>query len=186
MRIIGVRTAATGGLVAVMGLVAAACGSSGATTTSSAGASTSASHTAKATVAVDLAAAHGVGKVLVDAKGFTVYSFSKDGKDHPTCTGSCAKVWPPLTVSGKVAAGSGVKASLLGTVKDADGRTQVTYDGRPLYTYVADTKPGQAAGQGINAFGGKWWAMTATGAAAGSTASAGTGGGSSSGGGGGW
>ncbi len=185
MRTIGVRATAMGGMVAVMGLVAAACGSSGATTTSSAGASTSGSHTAKAAVAVELAAAHGVGKVLVAADGLTVYSFSKDGKDHPTCAGSCAKVWPPLTVSGTPGAGSGVKASMLGTVKDADGKTQVTYNGRPLYTYVADTKPGQAAGQGINAFGGKWWAMTAAGAAAGSTASTGSGG-SSSGGGGGW
>lgn len=104
-----------------------------------------------------------VGSVLVDSAGMTLYVFGPDAHKAPTCTGSCAAVWPPLLVRHKPSAGTGVKKSLLGTVRTAEGKLQVTYDHWPLYTYVEDTAPGQAHGQGVTAFGGKWSTIGATG-----------------------
>ncbi len=80
-----------------------------------------------------------------------------DGKDTPgisTCSGSCAQVWPPLTVAGAPVAGKGV-AGRLGILSRPDGRQQVTYDGWPLYYFTGDTRPGYAAGNG---YGGVWFA----------------------------
>ena len=77
------------------------------------------------------------------------------------CTGSCATYWPPVT--GPVTAGSGVTGTL-GTITRPDGTTQATYDGHPLYTYVGDTGPGQAKGNGKNLSGGVWYEMTISGA----------------------
>jgi hypothetical protein len=79
------------------------------------------------------------------------------------CFGECAVAWPPLRASGKPTAGHGVHASLLGTTKPSDGRPQVTYNGRPLYHFQGDRKPGDTNGQGINAFGGLWWVVSASG-----------------------
>lgn len=101
----------------------------------------------------------GVGHVLVNSAGQTLYAFAKDKHGKATCTGACTGVWPPLTVTGKPVAGKGIDKKRLGTVKDAAGQRQVTYDHRPLYTYVADTKPGQDRGEGITSFGGKWWTV---------------------------
>lgn len=108
---------------------------------------------------VSLSSEPGVGEVLVNSAGQTLYLFSRDKRKKPTCSGSCASAWPPLTVTGKPIAGKGVDKKLLGTVKGADGRRQVTYNHWPLYTYVADTKAGEVRGQGITAFGGKWWTV---------------------------
>jgi predicted lipoprotein with Yx(FWY)xxD motif len=80
-----------------------------------------------------------------------------------TCYGACAALWPPLTTTGKPHAGAGVSASLLGTTKRSDGKVEVTYNGHPLYYYVADTKRGQTTGQGLNQFGAPWWVLTPTG-----------------------
>ena len=77
------------------------------------------------------------------------------------CTGSCATYWPPVT--GPVTAGSGVTGTL-STITRPDGTTQATYDGHPLYTYVGDTAPGQAKGNGKNLSGGLWYEMTVSGA----------------------
>ena len=108
---------------------------------------------------VELSSEPGVGEVLVSSAGQTLYLFSPDKRKKPTCTGSCASVWPPLTVTGKPVAGKGVDKKLLGTVNGSGGERQVTYNHWPLYTYVADTKPGDVLGQGITAFGGKWWTV---------------------------
>lgn len=99
------------------------------------------------------------GKMLVDDKGRTLYEFDKDSKDKSMCTGSCAQAWPPLTVKAKPTAGSGLKADLLKTTKRDDGSEQVTYNGRPLYRFADDTKAGDINGQGVNAFGAKWYIM---------------------------
>jgi predicted lipoprotein with Yx(FWY)xxD motif len=77
----------------------------------------------------------------------------------------CATFWPLLIASAKPHAGAGVKTSLLGTTKRADGRLQVTYNHHPLYTFAKDTKRGQTTGEGVNAFGAKWFAVSPTGAA---------------------
>lgn len=99
------------------------------------------------------------GKMLVDEKGMTLYEFDKDSKNKSMCDGSCAAAWPPFTVKSKPAAGKGIKADLLKTTKRDDGSEQVTYNGRPLYHFEADKKPGDVNGQDVNAFGAKWFVM---------------------------
>ena len=106
-----------------------------------------------------------LGPVLVNSKGHTLYLFRKDRNGKSSCSGSCAKFWPPLLKRGKLTAGSGVKASLLGTTRRTNGSLQVTYNKHPLYTYVLDKTAGQTKGQGLLAFGAKWYAVSAKGTA---------------------
>jgi predicted lipoprotein with Yx(FWY)xxD motif len=94
--------------------------------------------------------------VLTNAKGFTVYWFAPDTHTMSHCNGACAQSWPP--VKGPANA-SGVQGKF-GTIKRADGSVQATYNGHPLYTFVGDTAPGQAKGNGLNAFGGLWHEVT--------------------------
>ena len=105
--------------------------------------------------------------ILVDSKGFTLYDFHKDKGTQSACYGACAGVWPPLTTSGKPQAMSGAKASKLGTTKRSDGTLQVTYAGHPLYTYVADKKPGEAKGNDFSSYGAQWYALMPSGEEAG-------------------
>ncbi|TYB49870.1 hypothetical protein FXF69_02755 [Actinomadura chibensis] len=106
-----------------------------------------------------------LGQILVDGEGRTVYLFAKDSGTTSSCSGSCAAVWPPVTTSGKPAAGTGADATKLGTTKRSDGSTQVTYSGHPLYYYAPDgTTPGSAKGEGLNQFGAKWYTLSASGA----------------------
>jgi predicted lipoprotein with Yx(FWY)xxD motif len=104
-----------------------------------------------------------LGKILVSSSGKTLYHYSGEKKNSVKCTGSCAAQWPPLvvTASAKPAAGPGVTASLLGTIKRPDGKTQVTYKGLPLYTYSGDRKAGDVKGQGSS---GIWHALAPSGA----------------------
>jgi predicted lipoprotein with Yx(FWY)xxD motif len=102
----------------------------------------------------------GLGTVLVDARGRTIYLFEKDRTKRSTCSGACATNWPPVTTAGAPKAGGGVKAKLLGTTKRSDGTTQVTYDGHPLYLFVADqNRPGSTKGEGVDAFGAEWYVL---------------------------
>ena len=101
--------------------------------------------------------------VLTNAKGFTLYWFAPDTPTPSKCNGSCVTYWPP--VKGPATAGAGVTGKLA-TIKRSDGSVQATYNGRPLYTYVADTAPGQAKGNGLNLSGGVWHEITVSGAAA--------------------
>jgi predicted lipoprotein with Yx(FWY)xxD motif len=109
-------------------------------------------------------ASTGLGQAVVTASGHTLYLFAKDKNGKSSCTGMCATAWPPLIASAKPGAGAGTKASLLGTTKRADGRMQVTYNHHPLYTFVKDTKKGQTSGEGVNAFGAPWYAVSPAGA----------------------
>jgi predicted lipoprotein with Yx(FWY)xxD motif len=102
----------------------------------------------------------GLGKVLVDSHGRTLYLFKGGSESAPM---SALAAWPPLRASGRPTAGGGAKASLLATSKDAAGQTQVTYNGHPLYTFVKDMKPGDTNGEGVTAFGAKWFAISASG-----------------------
>jgi predicted lipoprotein with Yx(FWY)xxD motif len=154
-------------------LFAAACGSS---SSGSGGTSGTSSSPASSGSALKTTQISGV-TVLTNADGFTLYWFAPDTSTKSNCNGSCAQIWPP--VKGPATAGSGVTGKL-GTITRSDGSTQATYDGRPLYTYTADTAPGQANGNGINVSGGVWHEVTASGAAApasGPSASSGGGGG---------
>jgi len=100
-------------------------------------------------------------QVVTNAQGFTLYWFAPDTSTTSKCTGSCATYWPP--VKGPATAGSGVTGKL-GTITRSDGTTQATYDGHPLHTYAADSAPGQAKGNGLNASGGLWYERTVSGA----------------------
>lgn len=102
-------------------------------------------------------------QVLTNSKGFTLYWFVPDTSTASKCYGSCATYWPP--VKGPVTAMSGVTGTL-STITRTDGTKQATYNGHPLYTYIADTAPGQAKGNGINASGGVWHEVTVSGGAA--------------------
>lgn len=102
----------------------------------------------------------GPSSFLVDANGMTLYLFAKDSAGTSNCSGGCATNWPPLTVTGQPVAGAGVDASLLGTLTRADGSTQVTYNGHPLYHYKGDYAPGDENGRGV---GGVWYVVSASG-----------------------
>jgi predicted lipoprotein with Yx(FWY)xxD motif len=103
------------------------------------------------------------GRILFDGRGFALYAFTRD-RGKSACTGSCAAAWPPYLLRGEVRAGTGVKASLLGSVRRTGGARQVTYAGRPLYFYVGDRKPGQVLCQNVREFGGLWLVVRPAGA----------------------
>jgi len=93
-----------------------------------------------------------LGFVLAEANGQVLYTYDKDTKNGPpTCTGSCAQIWLPLTGS-PVASAAVTGLGTLGTVSDVNGAKQVTYDGMPLYTFKG-AKPLGVKGNGI---GGVW------------------------------
>ena len=97
------------------------------------------------------------GRILVDGRGHTLYLFTRDkGSDRSRCYGGCADAWPPFYTEGKPRAGSGVKAGRLGTTRRRNGRTQVTYNGHPLYYYVDEDEPGEILCQNVEEFGGLW------------------------------
>ena len=101
-----------------------------------------------------------LGRILVDAKGRTLYLYVKDHGTKSACSPRCAQVWPPATVSGTPTAGPGVAAAKLTTTSGADHRPQLVYNGHPLYTLTADVRPGQINGEG---FLGAWYVVSAAG-----------------------
>jgi predicted lipoprotein with Yx(FWY)xxD motif len=107
----------------------------------------------------------GLGTVLVNSRGRTLYMFKPDNRKRVTCKGQCAAIWPPLKLkSGQTATvGGAAKKSLLGSDKNPSGGRVVTYNRWPLYTYVADSKPGQATGQALNLNGGLWYVLSPSG-----------------------
>ena len=165
-----------GTLAAVAALpgVLAACGSSGTanpptTVTSAAAGSPTpgpAGSGAPGAAPVDEVRTRGVpglGRVLVDGQGLTLYVFEPDHRSGtPTCYGTCAAAWPPLLLRAGAAspsAGGGASAALVGTASRRDGTTQVTYNRWPLYRWVNDSAPGQATGQGLDNLGGRWYVL---------------------------
>lgn len=155
---VAARTATLGALCLSM----AACSSGGSTTSSTKAGAPAASYEVKT------ASVGGVGTILVDGTGLTLYLFEADHQSNPTCTGSCSAAWPPYLLPAGVTtptAGPGVKASLLGTVRRSDGTLQVTYDRWPLYRWVGDTRTGVDTGQGLDQFGGFWYVVSPSGTA---------------------
>ncbi len=120
----------------------------------------------------------GLGAVLDDSAGLTLYHLTTENGGTIRCTGSCAETWPPVIVTGSLPIGSAVITGTFGTVERPGGTKQLTYDGMPLYTYTGDSGPGEANGQGIQ---GVWFAVTpsgssdATGAGSASGSSGGSG-----------
>jgi predicted lipoprotein with Yx(FWY)xxD motif len=101
----------------------------------------------------------GLGTILVNSRGFALYDFHKDDGTRSSCYGACAEAWPPLTTDGSPIATEGAMESKLGTTRRSDGTMQVTYAGHPLYTYLGDSKPGEANGNDVDAFGAEWYAL---------------------------
>ncbi len=160
------KPAMVGAALLVGGLAAAACGS---TLSHSAAPATSPSASAPGTVQISTVA--GVGPVLTDSSGRTLYLLSADHQTMATCLASpaCAEAWPALELPARTTqpvAGQGVQTSLLSTTPTPDGGRQVTYNHWPLYTFSGDSGPGQDHGQGVHGFGGVWSAITHDGQAA--------------------
>jgi predicted lipoprotein with Yx(FWY)xxD motif len=145
----------------------------------------------KAGAVVHLMASKKFGHILVTASGRTLYTLVSGAGSPLPCSGTCASLWPPLTTSGKPHGVKGLEGRLLGT-KKAGGKTQITYDGHPLYLYAGDSGKGQVNGEGVKSFGGVWYVISTKGSPVHGTlvASGGNGGGSYGGGsggsGGGW
>jgi predicted lipoprotein with Yx(FWY)xxD motif len=107
---------------------------------------------AAASMGTDLGTAEtSLGTIVVDGKGMTAYYFLKDTKGSGTsaCSGDCAAAWPAITTESDTPDVGGVTAEV-GTIPTADGRKQITVDGRPIYTYAQDMAPGDVNGQGVN------------------------------------
>ena len=152
---LGLLTAAV--LVPLVALVAAGCGNSSSTSATTAKAAGGTSAT------VSVANHSGLGKILIDAQGRTLYLFQQDSGTKSTCSGGCATAWPPLRASGKPTAGGGAKASSLGTTPRSDGKAQITYNGHPLYGYQGDSKAGDTNGQAVDGFGAPWYVLSPAG-----------------------
>jgi len=159
--------------IALAALLLAACGRSSGGTSSGAG-SPSPSATA---LSVQTDSVSGVGTVLANSAGLTLYHNTKENGSRIVCTGGCASFWPPVLVTGSVPQDTGMIGGTFGTIMRPDGSTQLTINGMPLYTYSGDSGSGQASGQGLQ---GVWFAVTPSG----TSTSAGGSGGSSGGGGG--
>jgi predicted lipoprotein with Yx(FWY)xxD motif len=103
--------------------------------------------------------------VLVNGQGRTLYIFVPDAGTKVTCVGACAVTWPPLKISPgqKPAISGGISASLVGSDSDPSGGRVVTYQGWPLYLYVADRTAGMYGGQGLNSKGGLWYVVAPSG-----------------------
>ncbi|EJM70751.1 hypothetical protein PMI29_01472 [Pseudomonas sp. GM49] len=82
--------------------------------------------------------------MMVDHKGMTVYTYDKDAGGKSMCNGECAEYWPPMM------APAGAKAEgKWSTIKRDDGKMQWAYDGKPLYTFMKDKKPGDMVGDNM-------------------------------------
>jgi predicted lipoprotein with Yx(FWY)xxD motif len=101
-----------------------------------------------------------LGRILTDGNGRTLYLFEKDKGAGSSCSGACASIWPPLSAA---SGGAGVAAAKLGSIKRADGKSEATYAGHPLYTYAGDAKPGETGGEGLDQFGAKWYVLAPSG-----------------------
>jgi predicted lipoprotein with Yx(FWY)xxD motif len=143
---------------ALTALTLAACGSGGGEGATAAAPKSTGGQTATVGVATT-----GLGKILVDSRGRTLYLFKKDSGTNSACAGACASAWPPLRANVEPTVGSGTNASLVATTRRSDGAQQVTYNGHPLYLYQGDQKPGDTDGQGSTAFGAAWYALTPAG-----------------------
>ena len=152
-------------------LVLGACGSSSkktATATTVAPATSEAPSTVASPGVTVKTASSSFGTILVDAQGFTLYHTDKDSGTTVACTDTCAQIWPPLAAPSGGPVGAGVTG--LATVARPDGTQQVTYNGKTLYRYSRDTKPGDTTGQGV---GGVWHVVMAV-PATGTTSTAAT------------
>lgn len=151
-------------VVVLLGLLIGGCGGGGSGEPASAGGET-----------VSVANVAGVGDVLVDARGNALYSPDQEADGKVLCTDACASIWIPLTLpAGEQPTGSSDVGSQLGLIRRPDGAEQVTYEGKPLYTFAEDPSPGEVTGNGFaDDFGGTsfTWHVAAQGSVSGGTTS---------------
>jgi predicted lipoprotein with Yx(FWY)xxD motif len=149
----------------VTSLVLAACGSSSQKSTSSSSAASSpppASQPASSGLTIGTAKGS-VGTYLTGASGRALYIWVADSNGKSSCSGACAKAWPPLTAGSIPQVADGVHAASLSLISRSGGIKQVAYMGRPLYYYVGDTSAGSTSGNGSDQFGAKWWLISPSG-----------------------
>ena len=139
--------------IAAAALLIAGCGGSSGGSTGSTSSTTPQVHTAKTSL----------GSLLVDPSGRTLYRFAKDTGPSSTCTGECANDWPPFTAAALPKVGGGIAGGTLSLIKRSDGKRQVAVAGHPLYLYAGDQSAGQFNGQGLDAFGAKWFVVSPAG-----------------------
>src|SRR3954468_8721146 len=139
----------------------AACGGSNSSDSSSKPKASSASPSASSAGGSQIkVASTSAGSVLTDDRGRVLYMFNPDNRGASVCYDQCAAAWPPVLTTGKPAAGTGADASMLGTMTRKDGKTQVTYNKYPLYTFAFDAKPGDTNGQAVKSI---WWVLSPAG-----------------------
>jgi predicted lipoprotein with Yx(FWY)xxD motif len=151
-----VRIALTGCLVVAIAVAAAS---------SALASKTSTRQTVKAAPTVQTRNVKGLGTILVNGKGLTLYMFVPDKQKKVTCKGNCAVIWPPLKVklAQRLTAGGAANKRLLGRDRNPGGGFVATYNRWPLYTYITDTKPGQVKGQALDLNGGLWYVLSPSG-----------------------
>jgi predicted lipoprotein with Yx(FWY)xxD motif len=152
--------------LAAAGVLAAGCGSNGSASGGGGiygGSGSAPASGGASSVATVSATSTSLGMILVDGSGRTLYLFEKDQPNQSACAGACAAAWPVDQTSGAPKAGSGAKASMLGTIKRSDNTTQVTYNQHPLYYFQGDSGAGQQNGQGVDAVGAKWFVLNLAG-----------------------
>ncbi len=147
------RAARLVAIAAAVAVVLVGCGSGSDNTTSASAAGGEDVATGKTSV----------GTVLVDGDGRTLYAFAADTEGTSSCTDACATDWPPVKAGSGTPSHTEDVTATLGTTTRPDGSTQLTVDGWPMYTYAGDDQAGQATGQGLDFFGGRWWVVDATG-----------------------
>ena len=149
-------------------MLVAACGSSSHSSTSNSPAASptpSSGGSAPATVTgLTLGTAKGpMGAYLVGASGRALYAWVADHNGMSSCTGACAKAWPPLLAKSTPQLTGGLNAADVSLITRSDGSDQVAYMGHPLYYFVADTRAGMTSGEGSDGFGAKWWLVAPSG-----------------------
>jgi len=146
-------------------LALSGCGGSGSTAASSERTQTAATTAPEPGPGafVSLGSVPKLGLVLVESHGFTLYATDRDKGGQPSCYGDCNRTWLPLITAGAPQPSNGTSAAKLGTVRRRDGEAQVTYAGRPLYTFAADRGPGEANGNDFVSYGGRWHALKGSG-----------------------
>jgi predicted lipoprotein with Yx(FWY)xxD motif len=149
-----INALAAAAAVSLAALAISACGGGGS------GATTPPTTASGKPATIGLETEGDLGKILVNSQGRSLYLFQRDVGTKSECTGACAAAWPPLRANGTPVVGTSLSASKIGTSARSDGKPQVTYNGHPLYLYSADQKPGDTNGQGLNAFGGAWFALS--------------------------
>jgi len=122
-----------------------------------------------ASPAVAVSTNSGLGNILVDDRGMTLYRFTPDQPNASTCYDACAKAWPPLLVDAVPAVQDPTLGANLGFALRTDGTQQLTYQSAPLYYFVGDAQPGDTNGQ---ASGGVWFVVNASSSASASTTAA--------------